>query len=540
MAVAEEDISNTVKDYVFDLHQATRAKLTKEQSEVNDLYGAKFAELSKTFYSDAAWPAAESIASDVGDDKLFLCFYREMTYRQQSSKSFGNKASSSQLWQNYCALFDILLAGEDTDMMINERWAFDIVKEFVYNFQTSCQHRMDLLRRTSEEIEVLKANPDMWNLATVSKYLRGLVKVSNVEAILAAQRAAGQPSDKLDLANDKSLPPAPSKMHFDLGYFALFGLSRLECLLGDYGSSLAVLAPVDVCGENEYYHRVFGCYLELYYHLGFAFLMVRRYKDCITVLGTMVSTISRLDKSGQLNRVSGGEGKRAKTMADRMATLLAIAAALSPGHGAKLGDVVQGMSRESAQKFLDSKSTLEAAVDGSEFESYFEKACPKFISAALPNYDQPTSLVHAPVRRQVDLFSKQCSQQIQLAKIRSFLKLYTAVEIEKLAKFHGSDSVDEFRSELLATKHLMMQTESQLGFSCAEGEVKSALDVHFYVNGAMIHVDDDTTEKEVRHENFFMAEIRKTEAAVKQMRKSMAEQLKVQAPAPTPKRSYDD
>ena len=111
---------------------------------------------------------------------------------------------------------------------------------------------------------------------------------------------------------------------------------------------------------------------------------------------------------------------------------------------------------------------------------------------------------------------------------------------KKLAKFHGSDSVDEFRSELLATKHLMMQTESKLGFSCAEGEVKSALDVHFYVNGAMIHVDDDTTGKEERHENFFMAEIRKTEAAAMQIRKSMAEQLEAQAPAPTPKRSYDD
>jgi hypothetical protein len=67
-----------LQDYIFDLHQATR--YAQAQNEVDSLYGAKFQELSKTYYNDkSAWPSPESIASLVNDpvtgkgvDELFL------------------------------------------------------------------------------------------------------------------------------------------------------------------------------------------------------------------------------------------------------------------------------------------------------------------------------------------------------------------------------------------------------------------------------------------------------------------------------------
>ena len=164
--------------------------------------------------------------------------------------------------------------------------------------------------------------------------------------------------------------------------------------------------------------------------MGFAFLMMRRYKDSIAVLSNMVSTVNRLAKTGQLFRVSGGDEATAKKTVDRMCALLAIAAALSPG--AKLGDVLHGLSGESARQFMERKATLEVATVGTEFEQLFEKACPKFINASAPDYDQHANFSYEPVRRQVELFSKQCSRQIGLAKIRSFLKLYT-VRITNLA-----------------------------------------------------------------------------------------------------------
>lgn len=44
-------------------------------------------------------------------------------------------------WENYCRLFDALLDCRDTNFVITEEWAFDLVHEFVYQFQSFCQQR---------------------------------------------------------------------------------------------------------------------------------------------------------------------------------------------------------------------------------------------------------------------------------------------------------------------------------------------------------------------------------------------------------------
>ena len=46
-----------------------------------------------------------------------------------------------QSWENYCRLFDALLDCRDTNFVITEGWAFDLVHEFVYQFQSFCQLR---------------------------------------------------------------------------------------------------------------------------------------------------------------------------------------------------------------------------------------------------------------------------------------------------------------------------------------------------------------------------------------------------------------
>ncbi|CAN0035220.1 unnamed protein product, partial [Sphacelaria rigidula] len=44
-------------------------------------------------------------------------------------------------WYNYCRLFDMLLDCRDTNLVITEAWAFDLIHEFVYQFQSFCQMR---------------------------------------------------------------------------------------------------------------------------------------------------------------------------------------------------------------------------------------------------------------------------------------------------------------------------------------------------------------------------------------------------------------
>jgi hypothetical protein len=56
----------------------------------------------------------------------------------------------------------------------------------------------------------------------------------------------------------------------------------------------------------------------------------------------------------------------------------------------------------------------------------------------------------------VELFGKQAASLHGATKCRSFLKLYTATQVAKLAKF-TDQTPDEFRSALLAAKHKLYQ-----------------------------------------------------------------------------------
>lgn len=140
------------------------------------------------------------------------------------------------------------------------------------------------------------------------------------------------------------------------------------------------------------------------------------------------------------------------------------------------------------------------------FEALFEKACPKFIVPSIPDYSAHVNYSQDAVRRQVDLFLKQAEQSSNLGKIRSYLKLYTVISVSKLARFRSIND-DDFRSELLAIKHMMTQMKSEAGMSPLAGSMQSALDVHFYVADNMIHIDED--QRSQRHEAVFMNQIQK-------------------------------
>ena len=60
--------------------------------------------------------------------------------------------------------------------------------------------------------------------------------------------------------------------------------------------------------------------------------------------------------------------------------------------------------------------------------------------------------------------------------IRSYLKLYTSMPLEKLAKYMSTD-VDELESSLLCFKHKMMNLVWTKGTSALEGDFQSESEV---------------------------------------------------------------
>jgi translation initiation factor 3 subunit L len=147
-------IPQSVKTFVSDLYRSIRAG---DVGGARALYEETFHRLSVGLYRDTPWPPAEAVAPYCDDDHVFLLLYRELAFRHAHARlpaglTLRHRADS---WDNYCSLFGVVL--QDTvAVQLPNRWLWDMVDEFVYQFQRFCQYRAKLQDKSEEEINLLK------------------------------------------------------------------------------------------------------------------------------------------------------------------------------------------------------------------------------------------------------------------------------------------------------------------------------------------------------------------------------------------------
>jgi translation initiation factor 3 subunit L len=275
--------------------------------------------------------------------------YNELALRHYQSIKRPSVRDRIEGWHAYRRLFDFILeeappksskGGEppnhrETLYLIPE-WCFDILHEFLYQFQGFCQFRTttytaatkavsassaaaaggdggatteeDILSLSSsssspllpahiaDAIEALNQNRDAWAVESVLFYLHRLVSVGS---------STMTTSSSLSQSSTKNVVVSPTYRY--LAYFSSVTLSRLECLLGDYRSSIAALDVIynphaeliavgggggggggedsNMKSPEELVNSVFPARLSLTYHAGVSYLMLRRYKDATSILG---------------------------------------------------------------------------------------------------------------------------------------------------------------------------------------------------------------------------------------------------------------
>mmetsp|Transcript_26247 Transcript_26247/g.36802 ORF Transcript_26247/g.36802 Transcript_26247/m.36802 type:complete len:269 (+) Transcript_26247:2827-3633(+) len=251
--------------------------------------------------------------------------------------------------------------------------------------------------------------------------------------------------------------------------------------------------------------------------------MLRRYKDAIRTLGEICSLHGF--KTGQLRKDQMGK------MYDRMIALLAILTHICPGAtGRGSSSSSSSLLEDSVLRTIRDKhgSTLSKIDAGEEgYEDLFMYACPKFVLSAIPDYSKPSSpQKDNAYKQQVTKFQTEMMSQHSTRKLRSYMKLYTSIDVVKLASFNDATASvskegaaeSQFLPTLMAYKHKMKQLECTTNEeepqekSLVQGQIGSALDIHYYITtstnnggGSMVHVDE--AEKQRRFENFFMGQI---------------------------------
>jgi translation initiation factor 3 subunit L len=133
------------------------------------------------------------------------------------------------------------------------------------------------------------------------------------------------------------------------------------------------------------------------------------------------------------------------------------------------------------------------------FEELFLYACPKFISANPPPYDDPAAISalissapsagQEPVQRHLALFLSDVAAQSSVPTLRSFLKMYTSLDATKLAGFldvGGEEMISMMMVMKGASRNIVCRGASsgngEKSMGLLDGEAISTSDLNFVID----------------------------------------------------------
>ena len=179
-----------------------------------------------------------------------------------------------------------------------------------------------------------------------------------------------------------------------------------------------------------------------------------------------------------------------------MYALFATCNALSPN---RLDDNILNIVKERFGEQVTKMSRGEEGIPA--FEELFTYACPKFVSANPPPYDDADALAayldepHVdPAQRHLRNFIADARSQLSVPTLRSFLKLYTSLGTSKLAGFLDTDE-EEMVQQLMVLK----QASRSIG---RVGNEKGLLDGSTVSNNDLDFVIDEVMPKFPFHWSF--------------------------------------
>jgi len=464
--------------------------------EILSMYESSFAKITDKYFKASPWPSVDAIAPYVDYDHVFCLLYKELYFRHLFARLTPSLEHRLESWANYCELFSVVLQG-NVNMQLPNLWLWDMVDEFCYQFQSFCQYRAKLALKTPEELEALRAAPPAaWSVLGCIKYLQALAHNSGVARVLESERTSG---DLSAFTATEGYDRASSNVLRTLGYFAYIGLARVHCLLGDYAGCLAALDPLHVWQQGALLTKVPGCHVSTRYYCGFAHLMSRHTTDAIKSFNAALVYIARQQRAlavQQRTGLAGGALEQIAKKQEQMFGLLALAVAMCPQH--KLLD--EGVKSALADKYAD-KMVKMSAGDEAVADELFSFACPKFIAACPPSCDDPLANTSQDAfRLQLRLFLASVRSASLLPLLRSFLRLYTAIPVTKLAQLMDYDPA-ALRQLLAAMKRkAQVQEWRGNGTPLLDGAWASTGDVDFYVDGEMVHVIDSKPQRQFVHE----------------------------------------
>ena len=129
------------------------------------MYESSFSKLPERFFKDKPWPKVDAISHLTGDDHVFSMLYSEMYYRHVYARLQPTLEQRCESWDNYCELFKVIL-GTKINMQLPNSWLWDMVDDFIYQFQSYCAYRAKLRRVSNTNAAACHLKMEAWRDAS--------------------------------------------------------------------------------------------------------------------------------------------------------------------------------------------------------------------------------------------------------------------------------------------------------------------------------------------------------------------------------------
>eukprot|EP00297_Palpitomonas_bilix_P009204 CAMPEP_0113899942 /NCGR_PEP_ID=MMETSP0780_2-20120614/20367_1 /TAXON_ID=652834 /ORGANISM="Palpitomonas bilix" /LENGTH=522 /DNA_ID=CAMNT_0000892277 /DNA_START=93 /DNA_END=1661 /DNA_ORIENTATION=- /assembly_acc=CAM_ASM_000599 len=504
----ESNLDWAVEEFITRFH---RAIADQNIGDIQRLYVKEFVELSESVFSDQPWPSVAEISHLVNDDNIFILFYNEMYFRHLFTlEKHHDLKARFEAWNNYCDLFQMLLSAESGfNLILPPEWIWDMIDGFVTQFQEFCTYRTNVKALREDEIKVLRNNPAVFATKNVLNYLHALINKSDVKEYMTVEKSLFE-----GRISAEDIPAKARNLDFMkfLGYYATICILRVHTITGDFYSALRAIELVDL-NRKGLYSQVPACHSCLSYHAGFCYLMTRRYGDATRIFNSLFYHLSKLKTPIS----SAVHFDYVSEVMEKIYCLLALCLSFYNG---RIDEQVQ---KDLAEKYSDEMMALSRGGDdmANVLNSLFKNGSPELVSAASPNYDDPRAGGESDsFRLHSTMFFKEVKQQHLIPVVKSYLKLYSTIELSKLASFLDMDK-EELRTQLICLKHRAGPPSWSNAPDANQTSYLPLGDIGFFLenadNGdAMIHVVTPREDKELKRQgDSFLRQIGKLHQVIK-------------------------
>ena len=424
--------------------------LDENDARIKALYENEWNRITEKYFKTEPWPEVSELEEyGLEFDRMFTCLYLELYYRHvfniQGTINRNNKDNNNSQktmisddlkellafkkynsWKNYCEIFKALISCEEPPKWtIPGTWLWDIMDEFLYQFNQFRTFRSKMQSKTEQELEYLHEieSQSTWCIHSVLNILYSLVGKSCIVESLQQLSASGG-ARRLDTGDNEF---ADNEMYKYLGFFSLIALLKLYVLTGDYELAIKTMEkdPIDMLydlDEQEWF-------ITTVYYYGFALMMKRKYKEAISRFQSVLLFVERSNRNNQQRQVAYKNEQQNKII-DNIYHLLAVCVTLYP---IQLDGFIE--SKMKNEKLGKDKFIRLQSADVKLYEEIFNKAGPKFVPLSEPELTSSENKHFSNTNLQKKVFMDEVRSQLQLPAIRRYLKLYTTMKLSKLSSF---------------------------------------------------------------------------------------------------------